>query len=79
MRKAPVETGMDSKMTAMKDLCIVFTPSDLRHAIDHGAGNAVYSITIAWSLSPDVGALRSSRTRGIAASERIIINLKSSM
>src|ERR1700683_1473020 len=37
--------------------------------------NAVHSITIAWSLSPDAGALRSSRTRGMAASESMIINL----
>jgi hypothetical protein len=56
-----------------------FTASDLGHTIDHGAGNAAHSITIAWSLSPDAGALRSSRTRGMAASARIIINLKSSM
>ncbi len=40
-------------------------------------GNAFHSITIAWSSPSADGALRSSRTRGIAASERIIINLKS--
>src|ERR1700716_3871078 len=41
--------------------------------------NAVHSITIAWSFSADAGACLSSRTSGMAASERIIINLKSSM
>jgi|SRR5947209_8120256 len=40
---------------------------------------AVHSITIAWSFPSADGALRSSRTSGIAASERIIINLKSSI
>jgi hypothetical protein len=41
--------------------------------------NAVRSITIAWSLPSADGALRSRRIRGIAASERIIISLKSSI
>jgi hypothetical protein len=41
--------------------------------------NAAHSITIAWSSPLAAGALRSSRTSGIAASERIIISLKSLM
>ena len=41
--------------------------------------NVVHSITIAWSFSADAGACLSNRTSGMAASERIIINLKSSM
>ena len=39
--------------------------------------SSVHSIAIAWSYPVGVGARRSSNTRGIAASERIIINLKS--
>src|ERR1700686_3310583 len=42
-------------------------------------GKLCHSITIAWSFSADAGALRSSRMSGMAASERIIINLKSSI
>jgi hypothetical protein len=41
--------------------------------------DTVHSITIAWSFSADAGACLSRRTSGMAASERIIINLKSSM
>jgi hypothetical protein len=77
--RALVEIGTDSRMSAKKNLCIMIVPLDFHHSNGHGVGNAVHSITIAWSLSPEVGALRSSRTRGMAASERIIINLKSSM
>jgi threonine/homoserine/homoserine lactone efflux protein len=42
-------------------------------------GSALHSIAIAWSFAASVGARRSSRTRGIAASDRIIISLKSSI
>src|SRR5277367_5727297 len=40
---------------------------------------AVHSMTIAWSFPSADGARGSSRTSGIAASDRIIINLKSSI
>jgi len=59
--------------------CMVFTPSDLGTPLPMARRNAVHSIAIAWSFSADVGARLSSRTSGTAASERIIISLKSSM
>jgi len=70
---------MSAKKNLSKNLCIVFTPLDFGHVIDLQRPNAAHSITIAWSLSPDAGALPQQKHEGTAASDRIIINLKSSM
>jgi len=45
----------------------------------NGRRKAAHSITMAWSPADGAAARRSSNSRGIAASERIIINLKSSI
>ena len=80
MRRAPVEIGTDSRISVSKNLRTVLLPFSLGRAPATLEGrNAVHSVTIAWSFSADAGACLSSRTSGMATSERIIINLKSSM